>query len=104
MKQRSEIVLGSPLPWSLLLAYLTPRLIPGFEQVDANAYTRRVGAGTVCASLAPGADRLLVEINAPISAAEACSRLTHLFALDEDHATAIRHLRKSAVLKPRIAR
>ncbi len=104
MKRRSEIVLDSPLPWSLLLSYLAPRLIPGFEQVDANSYTRRVGDGTVCASLAPGADRLRVGIDAPISVVEACDRLRHLFALDEDHAAAIRHLRRSAVLKPRIVR
>jgi DNA-3-methyladenine glycosylase II len=104
MTKRSEIVLDTPLPWSLLLSYLTPRLIPGAEQVDAGSYTRRVGDGTVCASLAANADRLQIAIDAPISAPEARSRLTHLFALDEEHAAAVRHLRKSAVLKPRIAR
>ncbi len=104
MKAVDEIPLQSALPWTLLLSYLAQRLIPGFEQADANAYMRRVGSGSVRASMAPGSDRLLVEIDARINADEACARLTHLFALDEDHAAAVRHLRKSPVLKPRIAR
>lgn len=104
MKPVCKIALTAPLPWHLLLAYLAPRLIPAIEQVDANSYARRVGQGAVRASLGADAQCLLVEADVPIDAAEARERLSRLFALDEDHGKAVRHLRKSAVLNPRILR
>lgn len=106
MKHRSKIELSAPLPWALLLAYLAPRRIAAFEEIDLGAwrYTRRVDGGAVHASLSADGGHLRIETDAQMPGAEARARVTQLFALDEDHSAALRHLRKSATLKPRIAR
>ncbi|HEY1077923.1 MAG TPA: AlkA N-terminal domain-containing protein [Fontimonas sp.] len=104
MKPLGTLALHAPLPWALLLNYLAPRRVPGIEQVDADSYTRRIGQGAVRARLHADADRLLIDADVPLAVSEVAARLTRLFALDEDHAPARRHLRRSAALRPRIAR
>lgn len=104
--RRSEITLDAPLPWALLLAYLAPRRIAAFETIDLPAlrYSRRVDGGEVHASQVAGTGKLRVEIEGSMTKPETHARLTRLFALDEDHAAALRHLRRSAPLRARIAR
>lgn len=97
-----KLPLRGPLPWALLLRYLEPRLVPELERVDGDCFERRSAQGVLRVSLAAGGKAL--QLDGTMDAADARARITRLFALDEDHAAARRHLARSAVLAPRIAR
>jgi len=99
-----RLPLRGPLPWTLLLRYLEPRLVPELERVDDDGFERFSGQGGVRVSLAADGKALQLQLGGAMDAAEARSRITRLFALDEDHTVARRELARSPALAPRIAR
>lgn len=103
MKRVAELRLRRPLPWRVLLRYLAPRLIPQVETVDEHAYERRVDGGRVRVTLDASGEQLRVAAHGAVDAQDAAVRVARLFALDEDHDAALRHLARCPTLAPRIA-
>ncbi len=95
-----------PLPWTVLLNYLQPRLIDDAERIDQQYYHRRVGAHWLRVGAADSGRKLHVEAPLAIGAPEADvrRRVARLFATEEDTAAAARHLRRCPLLAPRIER
>lgn len=92
--------MARPFPWRALLAYLAPRLTPGWESVDGARYRRRIGDDAVEVSLA--ADGAALRI-AGASAAAARERIAALFAVDFDGAPAAAVLARDPLLRARLA-
>ncbi|HEY0974479.1 MAG TPA: AlkA N-terminal domain-containing protein [Solimonas sp.] len=112
MTPRHRLALRQPLPWSVLLGYLQPRLIGDRERIDGDAYERRTAAGTVRVSLAGNdsssgtgsGDALEVEAPDALTAIELRRRVGALFAIDEDPRAGAAHLQRDPLMAPRLAR
>jgi AraC family transcriptional regulator of adaptative response / DNA-3-methyladenine glycosylase II len=103
-----------PFDWNALLAFFTPRAIPGVEEVRDGTYRRvvRVGSPTgdhvaiVAVSHLPARNALQVEITCDYVQAlpVIASRLRRLFDLDADTETIARHLSRDRALAPTVRR
>jgi AraC family transcriptional regulator of adaptative response / DNA-3-methyladenine glycosylase II len=103
-----------PFDWNALLAFFTPRAIPGVEEVHDGTYRRvvRVGSPTdnhvaiIAVSHLPARNALQVEITCdhvqalPVIA----SRLRRVFDLDADTEAIARHLARDRALAPVVRR
>jgi AraC family transcriptional regulator of adaptative response / DNA-3-methyladenine glycosylase II len=103
-----------PFDWNALLAFFTPRAIPGVEEVRDGTYRRvvRVGSPTedhiaiVAVSHLPARNALQVEITCDYVQAlpVIASRLRRVFDLDADTETIARHLSRDRALAPTVRR
>ena len=99
-----------PFDWNALLAFFTPRAIPGVEEVRDGIYRRVVRVDSYVAIVAvshlPARNALQAEIACdhvqalPIIA----SRLRRVFDLDADTETIARHLSRDRALAPTVRR
>jgi len=103
-----SLAVREPFPWDALLAYLAPRLTPGFERIENSCFIRSVSykgkAGEVTVAFNRETKCLDLTGTGHVDADHALARAAHLFQPDFDTAPAIAHLEKSAVLAPTIAR
>jgi AraC family transcriptional regulator of adaptative response / DNA-3-methyladenine glycosylase II len=103
-----------PFDWNALLAFFTPRAIPGVEEVRDGTYRRvvRVGSPTddhvaiVAVSHLPARNALQAEITCDYIQAlpVIASRLRRIFDLDADTETIARHLSRDRALAPTVRR
>jgi DNA-3-methyladenine glycosylase II len=99
-----QLAVRPPFPWRHLLDYFAHRLIPQFERIESDCYVRQVGARTIAVGFDPSTSQLQITANGRVSAERVLANVARL--LDIDHAAAViqKHLRRSPVLKPRIAK
>lgn len=106
---RLDLPFRPPYDWAALVAFLTPRAIPGVEEVAPTAYRRTFAVdgvhGTVEVRPLPGADRLVATVHAPAGPIPpgVLARLRKLFDLDADVAAITRHLGQAPELAPLVA-
>ena len=99
-----------PFDWNALLAFFTPRAIPGVEEVSDGVYRRIVSVekhvALIAVSHAPSRNALQVEITCdhvpalPVIA----SRLRRVFDLDADTEAIAAHLSRDRTLAPIVRR
>lgn len=87
-----------------MLAYLAPRLIPGAEQVTAEAYERRVGSATLRVELRSSPVRLRLQADGRVAAEDVLQRVARVFDVADDWSDARDALRADAAIGPRLAR
>jgi AraC family transcriptional regulator of adaptative response / DNA-3-methyladenine glycosylase II len=98
-----------PLAWDALLAYLTPRAIPGVERVEADRYRRTVRIGDATGVLAVTHDtahhRLILHVpmSLALHVAHLVARARALFDLDADPGVLAAHLDGDPLLAGRPA-
>jgi AraC family transcriptional regulator of adaptative response / DNA-3-methyladenine glycosylase II len=99
-----------PFDWNALLAFFTPRAIPGVEEVRDGIYRRIVRVGDHVALIAvshlPARNALQVEIACDYVPAlpVIASRLRRVFDLDADTEAIARHLSRDRTLAPTVRR
>src|SRR4030095_9806398 len=98
-----HVAVRSPFPWQHLLDYFAHRLIPEFERIENDCYVRRVGARTITVGYDPATSQLQDTRNGRVRPARVLQNGAQL--LDVSHAAERihKHLRRSPVLKRRIA-
>jgi len=100
----------APYDFAALLAFFARRAIPGIEQVDEHAYTRRFAfdgvAGSLRVTQMPDDDALALEVAVPLAAQlqQVTARVRRMFDLDADIRAINRHLRTDARLRACIRR
>ncbi len=99
-----HIPVRRPFPWPHLLRYLSHRLIPEAERVENERYVRRAGTRDIEVSFDAAGARLRVEARGRLDRQAVMSRIECLFDVDHDAAGIRRHLGRSAVLEPLLAR
>ncbi len=99
-----------PFDWNALLAFFTPRSIPGLEEVRDGIYRRVVRAADHVALIAvshlPARNAVQVEIACDYVPAlpVIASRLRRVFDLDADTEAIARHLSRDRMLAPTVRR
>jgi len=99
-----------PFDWNALLAFFTPRAIPGVEEVRDGIYRRIVRVddhlAVIAVSHLPARNALQVEIACDYVPAlpVIASRLRRVFDLDADTEAITRHLSRDRVLAPTVRR
>ncbi len=94
-----------PLDWPLLLAFLTPRTLPGVEQIRDETYQRVVGEGWIEVGLAPDPSALELRTFGvePRDLSRVAERVRALFDLSADPARVAHDLGDDERLGPAIA-
>lgn len=99
-----HIPVRRPFPWSHLLRYLSHRMIPEVEQVENDRYVRRAGTRDIEVSFDAAGARLRIEARGRLNRQAVMDRIESLFDVDHDATGIRRHLRRSALLEPLLAR
>jgi DNA-3-methyladenine glycosylase II len=103
MRTVGEQRIAQPFPWTQMLTYLAPRLIPGAECVSADAYERRIGSATLRVELRSPA-RLRVQADGRVEAEDVSQRVARLFDVADQWTEARQALRDDPAIGPRLAR
>lgn len=98
-----HIAVREPFPWQQMLDYFAYRLIPQFERIENDSYVRQVGARTIAVTFDPAKAELQVASNGRVKAGEVLANVERLLDVSYDPQLIHKHLRKSPVLKRRIA-
>jgi DNA-3-methyladenine glycosylase II len=98
-----HVKVRAPFPWRHMLDYFAHRLIPEFERIENDCYVRRVGARTITVGYDPAASQLQVMASGRVKAAEVLHNVGRLLDVSYDAEHIHKHLRRSPVLKRRIA-
>ena len=98
----AEIPVVEPFPWLALLDYFRHRLIPGVERIEEDRFMRRIGPAEIAVRFDPRRARLRVTADGRVRSREVTERVARLFAADHDGTQAASHLRRDAMLRPRI--
>jgi DNA-3-methyladenine glycosylase II len=104
MKTVGELRVAQPFPWAQMLAYLAPRLIPGAEQVTADAYERRIGDTILRVELGSSPARLRVQTDGRVAVEDVLQRVARLFDVEDGWTEARQALRDDPAIGPRLAR
>jgi DNA-3-methyladenine glycosylase II len=99
-----HIAVRAPFPWQHLLDYFAHRLIPQVERIENDSYVRQVGARTIAVSYDSASAQLQVTANGRVKADPVLRNVRRLLDVDHDAQRIHKHLRRSPVLKPRIAK
>ena len=99
-----HLAVRPPFPWRHLLDYFAHRLIPQFERIENDCYVRQIGARTIAVAYDAAAARLQVTSNGRVRAREVLDSVARLLDIGHDAPRIEKVLRRSPVLKPRIAR
>jgi 3-methyladenine DNA glycosylase/8-oxoguanine DNA glycosylase len=98
-----HIAVREPFPWRHMLDYFAHRLIPQFERIENDSYVRQVGARTIAVAFDPAQAKLAVTSNGRVKASEVLANVGRLLDVSHDPQLIQKHLRRSPVLKRRIA-
>jgi DNA-3-methyladenine glycosylase II len=98
-----HIPVRAPFPWRQMLDYFAHRLIPQFERIENDCYVRQVGSRTISVAYEPATAQLQVTANGRVKAEQVLSNVRRLLDVDHDAERIQKHLRRSPVLKGRIA-
>ena len=99
-----HIAVRAPFPWRHLLDYFAHRLIPQVERIENDCYVRQVGARTIAVGYDPATAQLQVTANGRVKTDQVLRNVRRLLDVDHDAQRIHKHLRRSPVLKPRIAK
>ncbi len=99
-----NIAVRAPFPWRHLLDYFAHRLIPQVERIENDCYVRQVGARTIAVGYDPATAQLQVTANGRVKTDQVLRNVRRLLDVDYDAQRIHKHLRRSPVLKPRIAK
>jgi len=91
-----------PFPWQHLLGYLSQRLVPGCESIEADEYRRRSGATQLQVGFDAQQTALRIRAESPLPAAEPQRRVAEMFAIDHDAHAVSEHLAPAPELAPRL--
>jgi len=92
-----------PFPWATLLGYLGPRAVPGAERVDGDVYARKVGGRWLEVRYDEHRSALALQTPPRADGAAIRARVARLFDPAHDAAPAAGVLRRSPVLRRRVA-
>ena len=98
-----NLAVRAPFPWRTLLDYFSYRLIPQFERIENGCFVRQIGSRTVSVAYDPATSKLQVTSNGRVKADQVLGTVRRLLDVDYDARQVHRHLRRSPVLKRRIA-
>jgi DNA-3-methyladenine glycosylase II len=98
-----NLAVRAPFPWRTLLDYFSHRLIPQFERIENGSFVRQVGSRTITVAYDPARAQLQVMSNGRVKADRVLHTVSRLLDVDYDAQQVHRHLRRSPVLKRRIA-
>lgn len=98
-----HIAVREPFPWRHMLDYFAHRLIPQFESIQSDNYVRQVGARTIAVAFDPAKSKLEITSNGRVKASEVLANVERLLDVSYDPQLIHKHLRRSPVLKRRIA-
>lgn len=99
-----NIAVRAPFPWRHLLDYFAHRLIPQVERIENDCYVRQVGARAIAVGYDPATTQLQVTANGRVKTDQVLCNVRRLLDVDHDAQRINKHLRRSPVLKPRIAK
>lgn len=99
----AELPVVEPFPWSRMLGYFSHRLIPGVERIEGDRFVRRVGRRDVSIGYDARRAKLVITADARVKSQFVAQQSARLFAIDFDASAVMLHLRKDALLAPRIA-
>ncbi len=98
-----HVAVREPFPWGQMLDYFAHRLIPQFERIENDSYVRQIGTRTIAVTFDPAKARLEVTSNGRVKSAEVLANVGRLLDVSYDPQHIHKHLRRSPVLKRRIA-
>ena len=98
-----QLTVRSPFPWRHLLEYFAHRLIPQFERIENDCYVRQVGARTIAVAYDAASSQLQITSSGRVKAAQVLDNVARLLDIGHDAQQIQKHLRRSPVLKRRIA-
>ena len=98
-----HLAVRAPFPWRHLLDYFSHRLIPQFERIENDCFVRQVGARTIAVGYDASTSQLRVTANGRVKANQVLSNVGRLLDVSHDAERIQQHLRRSSVLKRRIA-
>ena len=98
-----HVAVRAPFPWQHLLDYFSHRLIPQFERIENGSFVRQVGARTIAVTYDPATAQLQVTANGRVSADKVLANVGRLLDVSHEAERIQKHLRRSPVLKRRIA-
>jgi len=98
-----QLAVRPPFPWRQLLDYFAHRLIPKFERIENDCYVREVGARTIAVAYDATTAQLQITSNGRVKSELVLANVARLLDIDHDAQRIQKHLRRSPVLKPRIA-
>ena len=98
-----QLAVRAPFPWRTLLDYFSHRLIPQFERIEGDCFVRQVGARTITVGYDPATEKLHVSANGRVKSDQVLANVSRLLDVAYDSQQIHRHLRRSPVLKRRIA-
>jgi 3-methyladenine DNA glycosylase/8-oxoguanine DNA glycosylase len=98
-----HVAVRAPFPWQHLLDYFSRRLIPQFERIENDCFVRQVGARTITVAYDAATAQLSVTANGRVKADQVLHNVGRLLDVDHDAQRIQKHLRRSPVLKRRIA-
>ena len=98
-----HVAVRAPFPWRHMLDYFAHRLIPQFERIEDDCYVRQVGARTITVAYDPATAQLRVTANGRVKADQVLHNVGRLLDVSYDAQRIHKHLRRSPVLKRRIA-
>jgi len=98
-----QVAVRTPFPWRHMLDYFAHRLIPQFERIEHDCYVRQVGARAIAVAYDPASAQLQVTANGRVKAEPVLHNVGRLLDVSYDAERIHKHLRRSPVLKRRIA-
>src|SRR5262245_66279722 len=98
-----QLAVRPPFPWRHLLDYFAHRLIPKFERIENDCYVRQVGARTISVAYDASVAQLQVTSNGRVRTEQVLANVARLLGVKHDAQPIQKHLRRSPVLKRRIA-
>jgi DNA-3-methyladenine glycosylase II len=98
-----HVAVRAPFPWRHMLDYFAHRLIPQFERIENDCYVRQLGARTIAVGYDASKSQLRVTANGRVKAAPILNNVARLLDVSYDPERIHKHLRRSPVLKRRIA-
>jgi 3-methyladenine DNA glycosylase/8-oxoguanine DNA glycosylase len=98
-----QLAVRPPFPWRHLLDYFAHRLIPQFERIENDCYVRQVGARTIAVGYDPTTAQLQITSNGRVKSEQVLANVARLLDIRHEAQQIQKHLRRSPVLKRRIA-
>ena len=98
-----HVAVRAPFPWRHMLDYFAHRLIPQFERIENDCYVRQVGTRTIAVAYDSATAQLQVTSNGRVKVDQVLHNVGRLLDVGYDAQRIQQHLRRSPVLKRRIA-
>lgn len=98
-----QLAVRPPFPWRHLIDYFTHRLTPQFERIEADRYVRRIGERTIAVAYDAANSRLEVTSQGRVSEQQVLDSVARLLDIGHDAQPIEKHLRRSPLLRRRIA-